>query len=55
MSWPNAAAFFDMGGYGLYVWGAYAVTISVLLVEPWMAHRRLRQAARDVASPPDQE
>jgi hypothetical protein len=27
----------------------------VLLVEPWMAHRRLRQAARDVASSSDQE
>lgn len=51
MNWPSAAAFFDMGGYGLYVWGAYAVTVSVMLVEPWLVRRRLRHAVRDVANP----
>ena len=25
MNWNSAAEFFAMGGYGLYVWGAYAV------------------------------
>ena len=54
MNWPSAAAFFDMGGYGLYVWGAYAVSLMALLAEPWLARRRLRQALRDVATPPDQ-
>ena len=26
MNWNSAADFFAMGGYGLYVWGSYAVT-----------------------------
>ena len=30
MDW---AAFFDMGGRGLYVWGSYGVTVLVLAVE----------------------
>jgi heme exporter protein D len=55
MNWSSASAFFDMGGYGLYVWGAYAVTLAALLVEPLMAGRRLRQALRDVAPPPPQD
>jgi heme exporter protein D len=49
MNWPSASAFFDMGGYGLYVWGAYAVTALALLVEPWLARRRMARALRDVA------
>ena len=27
MNWNSAAEFFAMGGYGLYVWGSYAVTL----------------------------
>jgi heme exporter protein D len=50
MNWSSPSAFFDMGGYGLYVWGAYAVTGVAMLVEPWLARRRLRQALRDVAT-----
>jgi len=55
MNWSSASAFFDMGGYGLYVWGAYAVTGVAMLVEPWLARRRLRQALRDVATQPIQD
>jgi heme exporter protein D len=55
VSWPSAAAFFDMGGYGLYVWGAYAVSLVALLVEPWLASRRLRQALHEVAASVNQE
>jgi heme exporter protein D len=50
MNWSSPSTFFDMGGYGLYVWGAYAVTGVAMLVEPWLARRRLRQALRDVAT-----
>ena len=28
MNWDSAAEFFAMGGYGLYVWGSYAVTLA---------------------------
>ena len=46
MNWGSAWNFFDMGGYGLYVWGAYALTAGVMLLEPWLAARRLAKAAR---------
>ena len=55
MKWNNASEFFAMGGYGLYVWGAYAVTGVAMLVEPWLARRRLRQALRDVATQSNQD
>jgi heme exporter protein D len=46
MIWNSASEFFAMGGYGLYVWGAYAVTLVCLLVEPVLAALRLREARR---------
>ena len=49
MNWPSAAAFFDMGGYGLYVWGSYAVALLLMAVEPILARRRHRQALHDAA------
>lgn len=33
MQWSSAAEFFAMGGYGLYVWGAYAVTAVAIAAE----------------------
>ncbi|QAZ38327.1 heme exporter protein CcmD [Methylibium sp. Pch-M] len=44
MNWPSASAFFDMGGYGLYVWGSYAVTALLMAAEPWHVARRQRRA-----------
>jgi heme exporter protein D len=44
MNWHSAAEFFDMGGYGAYVWGAYAVTAALMAIEPWLAARRRRRA-----------
>jgi len=35
-----------MGGYALYIWLSYGVTLvvlSVLALAPWWRHRRLRQ------------
>jgi heme exporter protein D len=52
MNWGSSAEFFRMGGYGLYVWGAYAVTALVMALEPWLAARRRRRAfeqAREIA------
>jgi len=42
--WANAADFFAMGGYGFYVWGAYAVTAACMLIDPLLAARRHRRA-----------
>ena len=47
MNWASAADFFAMGGYGVYVWGAYAVTAVLMLVEPALAVQRGRRAVRD--------
>ena len=33
MNWGSWQNFFTMGGYGLYVWGSYAVTLVVLVAE----------------------
>ena len=44
MSWGSAAAFFAMGGYGPYVWGAYGLTAMLLGLEVRSALRRRRRA-----------
>ncbi len=52
MIWNSASDFFHMGGYGLYVWGSYAVTVALLVIEPLLAAQRRRKAvehARDNA------
>ncbi len=49
MNWGSAAEFFAMGGYGLYVWGAYAVTAACMLIEPLGLAVRHRRARRDAA------
>ena len=33
MQWGSAAEFFAMGGYGLYIWGAYGMTALVIALE----------------------
>lgn len=33
MSWGSFEQFLHMGGYGLYVWGSYAVTLGLLAIE----------------------
>lgn len=49
MQWNSPSEFFAMGGHGLYVWGSYGVTALLMLVEPWLAARRRRNALRDAA------
>jgi heme exporter protein D len=33
MNWHSASEFLAMGGYALYVWGSYAVTLIALIGE----------------------
>ncbi len=49
MNWGSASEFFAMGGYGLYVWGSYAVCAALMLAEPLLARRRHAQARREAA------
>lgn len=44
MTLSNAAVLFDMGGYGLYVWGSFLMTSLIMAAEPWLAARRHRRA-----------
>ena len=42
MHWSSVAEFWDMGGYGLYVWGAYVLTALVIAAEMVTLMRRGR-------------
>ena len=44
MNWQSFEHFVHMGGYGLYVWGSYGVTLLVLFAEALAARHRRRQA-----------
>jgi heme exporter protein D len=46
MSWGSVGEFLHMGGYGLYVWGSYGVTLAALALETWMLLRRSRSTVR---------
>ena len=51
MNWHSASDFWAMGGYGLYVWGSFAVTAGVMLVEVLMVKARRRALLREVGEP----
>lgn len=46
MQWHSLSEFLAMDGYGLYIWGAYGLTLVCMLIEPAMALARRRQAWR---------
>ena len=49
MAWKSFDEFAHMGGYGLYVWGSYFVTLAVMLAESHLAARRQRRALVQIA------
>ncbi len=44
MNWSNWSDFFAMGGYGLYVWGSFAMCLLVLVTETGLLTARRRAA-----------
>jgi heme exporter protein D len=46
MNWSSVADFIAMGGYGLYVWGAFGVT-AVVMVGEVVSLRARRKALRE--------
>jgi len=44
MHWKSVSDFFAMGGYALYVWGAYVMTAACLALEVAALRRRARRA-----------
>ena len=53
--WKSFDDFLNMGGYGLYVWGSYAVCAALMLLEPWLTRQRQRRALQAAARPIDEE
>ena len=47
MNWGSASEFFAMGGYALYVWGSYGVTLAALMLEVILVVRRGRTSGLD--------
>ena len=48
MNWGSWDNFWAMGGYGLFVWGSYAMTVAVIAVEIWQLKVRRRGAVTDL-------
>ncbi|MGJ7506215.1 heme exporter protein CcmD [Variovorax sp. GT1P44] len=46
MNWDDAARFLAMGGYGLYVWGAFGMTALAVAVEIGALGARRRRLLR---------
>jgi len=40
-NWDSLGAFWHMGGYGRFVWGAYGVTLAAMALEAFTVRRRL--------------
>lgn len=46
MNWSSWSDFWIMGGYALYVWGSYAVTLTLIVAEIVLLRSRRRAALR---------
>ena len=42
MNWGSLGDFLHMGGYGVYVWGSYGVTLALLGIEALTVARKER-------------
>lgn len=49
MVWSSAAEFFQMGGYGLYVWGSAAMVFGLMISELFLVVARNKHALAEVA------
>ena len=45
MQWSSLSEFISMGGYGVYVWSSYGVTLVLLAAEVLMLRARKRRLA----------
>lgn len=48
MNWGSWDNFWAMGGYGLFVWGSYGVTLLLLVIEPFSLRLRRASALRQL-------
>jgi heme exporter protein D len=50
MTWQSWDQFVAMGGYGLYVWGSYVVTLALIASEVVLVAKRRRNVMRQLRS-----
>jgi heme exporter protein D len=48
MQWGSIENFFEMGGYGFYVWTSYGVCLAVIVADIVSARMRRTRALADV-------
>ena len=48
MHWNSVGEFLAMGGYALYVWGSFGACVVLMVVEPFLARRRLNEIRRSL-------
>jgi len=48
MQWHSWSEFWEMGGYGLYVWGSFGVTALVVIAEIWQLRAQRRALLRNL-------
>ena len=48
MRWSSWPEFWAMGGYALYVWGSFAVTALLMLIEVLQARRHRHEVLRQL-------
>ena len=48
MYFDSLADFLAMGGYGLYVWGAFGVSAAVIIMELWGLRLRRKALATEI-------
>ena len=44
MTESGLSGWLHLGGYGLYVWGSYGVTLVAMLADWWFARRALKDS-----------
>lgn len=49
MNWAGWSEFWNMGGYGLYVWGSYVVTLLCMLAETVLVRQHFGGVLRRLA------
>ena len=54
MNWTSVEHFLHMGGYGLYVWGSYVVTLAVMVGESILSRLRMKAALQSIGNQEEQ-
>jgi heme exporter protein D len=48
MQWNNISEFFAMGGYALYVWGSFGITLTVVAIEVLLVNHQRKEIQKNL-------